>query len=161
MWFSEVSPAVMGQYQFNWWDDNGNGQPDSPGIDHYQYRWSLGDFKRPDPDYLRKMVDPDLHAPVHNEFIAGIEHQLFKDFAVKLTYVHKKKTDVFGWCKYDLATEQYWYTLEQAQEWYVPFTTTVPAAKSPRRWLLGVTALIMIEVMPPSISASNPLEKSA
>jgi len=127
MWFSEVSPAVMGQYQFNWWDDNGNGQPDSPGIDHYQYRWSLGDFKRPDPDYLRKMVDPDLHAPVHNEFIAGIEHQLFKDFAVKLTYVHKKKTDVFGWGKYDLATEQYWYTLEQAPEWYVPFTTTVPA----------------------------------
>jgi len=127
MWFSEVSPAVMGQYEFNWWDLNENGQPDSPGTDRYEYRWSLGDFKLPDPDYLRKMVDPDLHAPVHNEFTAGIEHQLFKDFAVKLTYVHKKKTDFFGWGKYDLATEQYWYTLEQAPEWYVPFTTTVPA----------------------------------
>jgi len=127
MWFSEVSPAVMAQYEFNWWDLNQNGQPDAPGIDKYEYRWSMGDFKRPDPDYLRQLVDPDLHSPIHNELTAGIEHQLFKDLAVKLTYIHKKKTDFFGWGKYDFETGKYWYKLEQAPEWYVPFTTTVPA----------------------------------
>lgn len=127
MWFSEVSPAVMAQYEFNWWDNNGNGQPDLPGVDYYEYRWSLGDFKRPDPDYLRSLVDKNLVAPVHNEIVAGIEHQLFRDFAVKMSYVHKKKSKIFGWAKYDPVTQKYWYKLEQAPEWYVPFTTIVPA----------------------------------
>ncbi|MDD8031017.1 MAG: TonB-dependent receptor [Acidobacteriota bacterium] len=127
MWFSEVSPAVMAQYEFNWWDDNQNGQPDSPDIDHYEYRWSLGDFKLPDPEYLRSLVDPSLVAPVHKEFIAGIEHQLFKDLAIKLSYVHKKESKVYGWAKYDPETDQYWYKLEQVPEWYVPFSTIVPA----------------------------------
>ncbi len=127
MWFSEVLPAVMGQYEFNWWDLNQNGQPDSPGTDYYEYRWGLGDFKLPDIEYLSQMVDRGLHAPIHNEITAGIEHQLFKDFAVKMTYIHKKKTDLFGWAKYDLESGRYWYKLEQAPDWYVPFTTVVPA----------------------------------
>jgi len=127
MWFSEVLPSVLGQYQFNWWDLNENGQPDSPGTDNYEYRWSLGDFKLPDIEYLSQMVDRSLHAPIHNEITAGVEHQLFKDLAVKLTYLHKKKTDLFGWAKYDLESGRYWYKLDQAPDWYVPFTTIVPA----------------------------------
>ncbi len=127
MFFSAVSPAVMAQYQFNWWDLNQNGQPDLPGTDYYEYRYGLGDFTRPDPDYLRRLVDPDLTAPVHQELIAGIEHQLFKDFAVKINYIHKKETKIYGSAKYDPVTQKYWYKLEQAPEWYVPFTTIVPA----------------------------------
>ncbi|MBC7362134.1 MAG: TonB-dependent receptor [Candidatus Aminicenantes bacterium] len=127
MWFSEVSPAVMAQYEFNWWDLNGNGQPDSPGIDRYDPRWGLGMFVRPDPDYLRSRVDKNLRSPVHNEIVAGIEHQLFNDFAVKLNYIHKKESKIYGWAKYDPDTKRFWYTLNQAPEWYVPFTTKVPA----------------------------------
>jgi len=127
MFFSAVSPAVMAQYQFNWWDLNGNGQPDLPGTDYYEYRYGLGDFTRPDPAYLRQLVDPDLSAPVHSEIIAGFEHQLFKDFAVKINYIHKKETNIYASAKYDPITQRYWYKLEQAPEWYVPFTTIVPA----------------------------------
>jgi hypothetical protein len=127
MWFSEVSPAVMAQYEFNWWDLNENGQPDSPDVDRYDPRWGLGMFVVPDVEYLRSRVDKDLRAPVHNEFIAGVEHQLFRDLVVKLSYLHKKESKIYGWAKYDPDAGRFWYTRDQAPEWYVPFTTKVPA----------------------------------
>ncbi|MGB4705295.1 MAG: carboxypeptidase regulatory-like domain-containing protein [Candidatus Saccharicenans sp.] len=127
MFFSAVSPAVMAQYEFNWWDLNNNGEPDMPGTDWYEYRYGLGDFTRPDPEYLRQLVDPDLRAPVHNEYMVGLEHQLFKEVAVKINYIHKKETRIYSSAKYDPVTGKYWYALEQAPEWYVPFTTIVPA----------------------------------
>ncbi len=125
--FSSVSPGVLENYQFNWFDLNGNGQPDSPGVDNYVPRNGLGQFTQPDRDYLISRVDPDLHAPYYDEIIASIDHELFKDFAVKLQYLYKHGSDFHGWALYDRESDQFWYNLDDAAQWWKPFTTTVPA----------------------------------
>jgi hypothetical protein len=127
MWFSDVSPAVMAQYTFNWWDDNNNGVPDAPGTDHYVSRDGNGVFTRPDPVYLASRIDPNLKTPTYNEYVLSINHELFKDFSLKVQYIHKDGKNGHGWALYEEATGKYWYTYEQAPEYWVPFTTTVPA----------------------------------
>jgi len=126
--FSEVSPAVLANYYINWWDDNNNGQPDSPGIDSYAPRYGFGQFTVPDPDYLVARVDPDKTAPVYDEFVASIDHELFTNFSVKMQYLYKYGTGAHSTLRYDRATGRYWHSLDTAAAgWYVPFSTTVPA----------------------------------
>ncbi len=127
MWFENVSPAVMAQYRFNWWDDNGNGVPDAPGTDHYVATDGNGIFTRPDPEYLRSRVNPDLTTPHYYEYVIGINHELFKDFSFKVQYLHKTGHNQNGWALYDKAAGKYWYSYEQAPDYWVPFTTTIPA----------------------------------
>ncbi len=127
MWFSDAGPAVMAQYQFNWFDDNENGIPDMPGTDHYVARYGNGQFARPDLAYLKSRVDPNLKTPYYWEYVASLNHELFKDFALKLQYIHKTGKNDHGWALYDKASSQYWYKYEQKPDWWVPFTTTVPA----------------------------------
>ena len=126
-WFDRIAPAVMQRYWFNWWDLNKNGQPDSPGVDRYDPTSGLGIFALPDPEYLRTRVDPDMGTPWYWEFVASINHELFRDFAVKAQYLYKRGYDGHGFVNYDKATGRYWYKLEEAPEWWVPFKTTVPA----------------------------------
>ncbi len=125
--FSSVSPDVLANYTFHWWDRNENGQPDSPGIDDYAPEGGLGQFTRPDPAYLRSRVDPNLTAPLYDEFIASLSHELFKDFAVKIQYLYKQGRNLHGTALYRPETDRFWYNLESVEEFYVPFTTTVPA----------------------------------
>lgn len=125
--FSSISPGVLENYMFNWFDLNKNGQPDSPGIDQYEPRYGLGQFTQPDRDYLISRVDPDLHPPYYDEIIASFDHELFNDFAVKLQYLYKHGNDFHGLALYDRATGRFWYNFDEASQWWKPFTTTVPA----------------------------------
>jgi hypothetical protein len=125
--FDSVSPGVLENYMFNWFDLNGNGQPDSPIIDRYEPTNGLGQFTKPDRDYLISRVDPDLHAPTYDEIIASINHELFKDFALKVQYLYKRGRDFHGWALYDRTTDTFWYNLDNASRWWKPFSTTVPA----------------------------------
>ncbi|MHB8094571.1 MAG: TonB-dependent receptor [Candidatus Aminicenantales bacterium] len=127
MWFGDITPTVMTRYQFNWFDDNGNGTPDAPGTDHYVPSSGLSVFSRPDPVYLASRVDPDLTTPYYYEYVLAINHELFKDFSLKLQYLHKTGHNQFGSQLYDKATGKEWQSYELAPEWWVPFTTTVPA----------------------------------
>ncbi|TRZ90062.1 TonB-dependent receptor [bacterium] len=126
-WFSSATPTVMGQWEFNWFDLNNNGQLDAPGIDKYVSRSGNGVFSRPDPVDLASRVDKNLKTPTSIEYVASINHELFKNFALKVQYIHKEGKNEHGWARYDRASRQYWYKYEQKPEWYVPFTTTVPA----------------------------------
>lgn len=126
MRFAAVSPDVLAMYEFNWWDLNNNGQLDSPPIDRYDPRWGSGQFSIPDPDYLFSRVDPDLESPYYDEVVASINHELSKDFSVKLQYLYKRGRNLHGWALCDAATGEPWYSLDQAPEWWVPFTTIVP-----------------------------------
>ena len=125
--FSSVSPDILAQYTFDWWDLNQNGQPDSPGIDKYQPTGGFGQFSRPDPNWLKSRVDPDLHAPYYDEIVASIDHELLRNFSIKIQYLYKRGKDMHGWGLYDKETGRFWYNLENAPEWWVPFTTIVPA----------------------------------
>jgi hypothetical protein len=125
--FGDISPAVLAQYEFNWFDLNGNGALDSPGVDNYTPRNGMGQFTLPDRDYLISRVDPDLKAPYYDEVVASINHELFKNFAVKAQYLYKRGGDLRGWALYDRDTGNFWYNLDEAPNWWVPFTTVVPA----------------------------------
>ncbi|MHB8094567.1 MAG: TonB-dependent receptor [Candidatus Aminicenantales bacterium] len=127
MWFQDVSPAVQAQYTFNWFDDNNNGTPDSPGTDHYVPTSGNGQFSLPDADYLKSRVDPKLKTPIYTEYVVSINHELFKDFSIKAQYMHKLGENPHGWALYDRAADKFWYSYEQAPDYWVPFTTTVPA----------------------------------
>ncbi|MBW2036446.1 MAG: TonB-dependent receptor [Deltaproteobacteria bacterium] len=128
MYFSSASPINATFYQFDWWDLNNNGQPDSPGIDRYNPRSGLGAFKLPDIDFLKSRISSDLRAPTYIEFVASVTHELFRNFSVKAQYLYKRGKNEILWARWDPGTKKYWYSLDNAQQgWWVPFTTTVPA----------------------------------
>jgi hypothetical protein len=130
--FDGCSPSVLANYYFNWFDLNQNGQLDSPGVDNYEPRYGMGQFSRPNWDYLLARVDPNLEVPRYDEIVASISHELFSNFAIKLRYIYKKGTNFPGnlwdtFALYDRDTGRYWYSYETAPDWWVPFTTIIPA----------------------------------
>ncbi len=125
--FSGVSPDVLANYNFHWWDLDGNGHPDPPGIDDYAPLGGFGQFSLPDPGYLRSRVDPDLTAPSYHEIVASFSHELFRNFILKAQYLYKRGQDLHGSVLYDRESGRFWYNLDSARELYVPFTTVVPA----------------------------------
>lgn len=95
-WSRYNDPLLMVYYGFSltlpdpllsvWIDLNANKQLD------------LTDFYVPlrvprDPSTLKAedAVDPDLESPYMDEFIVGIERELFKDFSIGISYIYKKK----------------------------------------------------------------------
>lgn len=81
-----ISPIAAGFY---WYDDNKNGKLDLPPVDRYTC------FSMPaildKAEIVRERVDPNLKAPYTDEYTAGIEHELFKDFSIGLNYIYKDK----------------------------------------------------------------------
>lgn len=130
MWFEAVSGAQMASWSFDWWDTNENGVPDSPltSTDRYLPTGGLGSLWRPDPEYLRSRIDPDMTTPQYTEAIVAIKHELLRNFAVELQYLYKHGWNSHGGALYDRTTGRYWNKYEDAPSgWWVPFTTYIPA----------------------------------
>jgi hypothetical protein len=117
-----LSPFFDHYFDFNWWDLNNNGRLDSPPIDRYQ---PFGGSPREMLTY-KELMAPDLVSPYFSEVIAGIKHELSPNVSVGLTYVYKHAKNLFGAALYDLSSQRWWYTYDQAPDWWVPFTTIVP-----------------------------------
>ena len=122
---SSFSPMdVWPSFTFNWWDLNNNGKPDLPSIDKY-------DFFGGSPQLMSKMysypLDPNIKLPYQDEISFGIEHELAKDLNVSLRYISKDRKRSMANVLYDQPSNRYWYTYDRAPNWWVPFTTTVPA----------------------------------
>lgn len=124
MYFQTVHPHRPRSFSFNWWDDNNNQQLDAPGIDTYEHygTWPTSLFE----DYYKKRIDEDIKAPMFDEFTASIQHELFQDFNVSLQYIWRQKRDTVDTVMWDPDADKYWYTYEQAPEYWIPFTTIVP-----------------------------------
>jgi len=122
--FSGMYP-MTGFFTFNWFDLNGNGTPDLPGIDKYV---SIGStpLGMVSTSYLRA-IDPNVKIPYEDEFSAGIEHELLKHLNVGVRYINRQRKRIMGDVLYDEATQRYWYSYDKAPDWWVPFTTTIPA----------------------------------
>ena len=123
-WHISTPPSGNGSFEFRWWDTNGNGQPDLPFTDNYQYVPGS-----PLPGYMLKddykdTTDPDIKIPYENQFMAGIDHELFRDFRVSLNYSYKQRRSEMVSVYYDRASGEYWSFNEN---YWVPFQTTVPA----------------------------------
>jgi hypothetical protein len=115
-------------YDFSWWDDNHNGVPDlpGPGGDHYAVLYGETPLNMISTGYLDS-IDPNVKMPHIDEVTAGIEHELVKDINVGVRYIHKERKEVLASVLWDQSTGDYWYTHDQAPQWWIPFTTTVPA----------------------------------
>lgn len=132
MWFCYAQANIQGNYGFYWWDNNGNGVCDDPGIDTYapQNTWQ---FVRNDVEALRwnvagKGEQYQLKAPWNNELIVSLSHELAANFSVKLQYVNKLGRGDHWDTYYNPLTKTYYGSLQDAPAgFWVPFTTTVPA----------------------------------
>lgn len=123
-WHVSGPPTYSADFEYRWWDTNGNGQPDLPGTDNYQYvpGW-------PDPSYMsgetyKEDTDPDIKIPYEHQFMAGIDHELFTDFRVSLNYTYKTRRNELVRVYYDRTSGEYWSFNEN---YWVPFRTTVSA----------------------------------
>ncbi|MBA7520619.1 hypothetical protein ES705_12715 [subsurface metagenome] len=77
-----------GTLQWTWTDINANKLMDLPPTDTYKLR----SYKDQEPEFMF-YVD-DLKAPYMNEFIAGIEHELARDFKLGLQFVYKVNKNI-------------------------------------------------------------------
>ena len=123
---SNMYPLSWYGFDFFWRDLNHNGQPDLPGVDSYEVAWGETPLNMVSTSYLNS-IDPKVKMPYIYEYTAGIEHELVKDLNVGVRYINKNRKDVLASVLWDQETGKYWYTHDQAPEWWVPFTTTVPA----------------------------------
>lgn len=127
--FSAMYPLTWRSFTWNWWDDNANGQPDVPGTDHYEEAYGDTPLAMISTAYL-DAIDPDIKVPFVDELTLGIEHELVKDIRVSARFIHKDRKNIMGSVLWDKASDRYWYTQDLAPEWWIPFTTTVPATGS-------------------------------
>ncbi|HMA19015.1 MAG TPA: hypothetical protein VKS03_11300, partial [Thermoanaerobaculia bacterium] len=79
---------------YGWHDDNHNNLVEVGEVDLNDFQFSRGY----DPDNPGAAVSVDrfasgFHAPLTDEFLAGIDHELFPAFAVGVAYTYRKFTD--------------------------------------------------------------------
>ena len=122
--FSGMYP-MMGSFTFNWFDLNANGAPDLPGVDKYV---SIGStpLGMVSTNYL-KAIDPNIKIPFEDEFAVGVDRELLKNLRIGVRYTNRTRQRIMGSVLYDQDTKRYWYTYDKAPDWWVPFTTTIPA----------------------------------
>ena len=121
-----IPPLSWYGFEFFWTDTNHNGVPDLPGTDNYVLAEGQNPLNMLSTAYLDS-VDPNLKMPYILEYTAGIEHELVKDLNLGVRYINKSRKNILASVLWDKATGRYWYTHDLAPEWWVPFTTTVPA----------------------------------
>jgi len=127
--FSSMYPLTWRGFTWNWWDLNQNGVPDVAGTDRYEERYGETPLSMTSTAYL-DAINPNIKVPYVNEVTVGIEHELVKNVSVGVRYIHKDRKSVLASVLWDKATDRYWYTHDLAPEWWIPFTTTVPATGS-------------------------------
>ncbi|MDH5384051.1 MAG: TonB-dependent receptor [Candidatus Aminicenantes bacterium] len=118
------NPLRLSSYSFNWWDDNGNGYPDDAGVDHYELSWGRSPLVM-QREYWSRLADKDLKATYDDQISIGIDHELFPDFKVGVSYLYKKRNNIIDDALIDFDTGELWYSPDSG--YWVPFTTTVPA----------------------------------
>jgi hypothetical protein len=131
--FERIHPLRWNTYYFNWWDENGNLIPDAPSDgDLYEFNNWYGAPSGMLRENWITGVDQNIKSPYDNQFVAGIEHELFKNFKVGLSYMYKHKKNMIDDAAFDLDAEEYWYNPNTApgDQYWIPFTTTVPAVGS-------------------------------
>lgn len=108
---------------FYWYDENLDGEVD----ENDSFSLYPEDYRLYFEDLSRGRVAPDTRAPHTDEFTIGYGQEIFSDFSVRLTYIHRNKKDIFENALYNPDSDRYWYTLEQDTEgWWTSFDTIVP-----------------------------------
>jgi hypothetical protein len=125
MYFNLAHPFAPRTLGFYWWDLNSNGVPDAPPIDAFEN--TGGSPQQMNPSYYQKTIAKDIKPPSYDEFTVSIAHELVRDFNVSLQYIYRKKKNIVDTVLWDPTSGKTWNTYERAAEWWIPFTTIVPA----------------------------------
>jgi len=75
-----------------WTDTNKNKLMDLPGVDSYVVDSANGGYPNQDPHYSYYV--PDLKAPYTDEIMAGIEHEVLKDFRLGFDFIWKVNKNI-------------------------------------------------------------------
>jgi hypothetical protein len=79
---------------YGWHDDNENELVDVGEVDLGDFQFSRGfDPANPGAAIPVDSFDPGFHAPLTDEILAGIDHELFPAFAVGVAYTYRRFTD--------------------------------------------------------------------
>jgi hypothetical protein len=110
-------------HQFFWFDENMDGLVDVDDT-YTLYPEDLRSYS--EEDYTKR-IDPDIKPPYTDEFTIGLHQELFKDFSIRINYIHKTKRNIIENVLYDPDSDKDWYTIAQdTQGWWIPFETIVP-----------------------------------
>lgn len=110
-------------HSFLWFDEDADGEAGTDDI----YTLVSYDFRVYKTEFSRQAVDPDLSAPVIEEWTAGLEQQIARDFTLSARYAERRHTNAIGHTLYDPSTQVSWARLEDSPEgWWIPFSTVVP-----------------------------------
>ena len=132
MWYSNAQATIQANYFYNWWDNNGNGVADNPGIDAYEPADGYWQFVEQDLAALKLLVagEDDKYAlvpPYNNEIIVGISREVARNFSINVQYIYKKGYNEHWDTMYNVKTGDYLSSLQDAPAgFWVPYTTTVP-----------------------------------
>jgi len=119
-----------GSMSWDWYDLNANGYMDLPStgpadpqyLDPNGDRYVLTSYNNQDPNYVYYQ---DVKAPYMHEFIAGVEHELMKDFRVGAQFIYKINKniteDIDRNNGYDINA-----TDDQGRPIWLPYTVTDP-----------------------------------
>ncbi len=99
-----------------WLDINGNEQLDVTDIYMVMRRPQSPEVYATS---LEAVVDPDLKSPKTQEFMVGIERELFKDVRFSVTYIHKTYHN-------HIDNTEKLRGYKEDSGWWVPYTTTDP-----------------------------------
>ena len=109
--------------QFYWFDENMDGTVD---VDDTYTLYSEDLRSYSEEDY-KKRIAPDTKPPYTDEFTVGLHQELFRDFSIRINYIHKTKRNIIENVLYDPDSDKDWYTIAQDTEgWWIPFETIVP-----------------------------------
>ena len=109
--------------QFYWFDENMDGIVDVDDT-YTLYPEDLRSYSEED---YQKRVASDIKSPYTEEFTIGLHQELFKDFSIRINYIHKTKRNIIENVLYDPDSDKDWYTIAQdTQGWWIPFETIVP-----------------------------------
>jgi len=113
----------LASHDFFWFDEDGDG---AAGADD-TFSLFPYDFRVYKTGFRRQAVDPDLSAPVIEEWTAGLEQAITRDFTLAARYIDRRHTNLTGHVVFDPSTGARWWRAEEAPEcWWVPFSTVVP-----------------------------------
>jgi hypothetical protein len=122
-YLTELNPLnPYRSHQFIWFDENMNDEVDSNDT----YVPYPEDYRIYLDDYSRERVAPGIRAPYTDEFTVGFYQEIFRDFSLGVSYIHKTKKNILANVLYDPDQDREWYRAQDTQNWWIPFETIVP-----------------------------------
>ena len=113
-YYAPMSPLFPNAWWGDWYDSNKDGIIDT-GDEFDEYHSP----NAPDEFTFDEYIDPNLKSPRVDEFMIGIEREIFRNFTISLSYINKKKSRIIN------TIEKYRGNTPDSG-WWLPYTAAEP-----------------------------------